>query len=125
MAREYKPKTRNHGTMTEAAFWSWLRSGIRRMFMYWKPAAAALEAAKRPYKGNNKLQKWEYMCAECGKWKKRTDMEKDHIDPCGQLTSYEDLVGFVKRMSVEVDGFQILCKVCHNSKSQAEKRNKT
>ncbi len=123
MARELKPKTRNAGTMTEATFFSWLRSGLRRLFMYWKPAMLALDRAKRPYKGPNKLQKWEYQCAQCRKWFKRTEVERDHIIPCGSLSSLGDVARFLERLSVEEDGFQVLCKTkCHLAKSLSERK---
>ena len=57
------PKTRNAGTMTESAFWSFIRSALRQKSRWWKPITQAKLQARRPYKGPNKRQKFEYLCA--------------------------------------------------------------
>ena len=45
MAKKVKkprvPRTRNNETMTEAAFWSWIRSALRQKSRWWKPIAEA------------------------------------------------------------------------------------
>jgi hypothetical protein len=48
----------------------------------------------------------------------------DHIIPCGALSCANDLPGFVERLFIEVDGLQILCDICHNKKTQAERKSK-
>lgn len=83
----------------------------------WPPRKLAELAARRPYKGDNKRQKWEYCCAECGQFFKQKDIEVDHIEPCGTLKTYEDLPGFVQRLFCEIEGFRVACKGCHNKKT--------
>ena len=121
-----KPKvarTRNAGTMTEAMFFSKLRSALRSAFRWWTPMKMALEAASRPYKGTNKRQKKEYQCAHCHKWFKRTEVEIDHIEAAGSLRCYEDIVPFIQRLTVEdVTGYQILCKKDHKTKTLADNK---
>ena len=56
------PKTRNAGTMTESAFWSFIRSALRQKSRWWKPITECKMKARRPYKGPNKRQKFEYQC---------------------------------------------------------------
>lgn len=115
------PRTRNHGTMTEAAFWGMLRSGLRRTFRYWKPAAAVLAAAKQPFHGP-RGQRFAYLCAGCGKLHKRTNVNIDHVEPCGALTSYAHLPEFVARLTAEgAESYQVLCKSCHGAKTHAER----
>ena len=117
-------RTRNAGTMTESMFWSFIRSALRQKSRWWKPAAAAKQAAKRAYKGPNKLQKWEYQCFQCKGWFKEKEIAIDHIVECGELRCAADLPGFVERLFIE-EGFQILCKAsCHHSKTQEYKRSK-
>lgn len=106
-------KTRGGGRYSEAAFWSFIRSGLRAKHSRWAPRYAALAAAKRPYKGDNARQKFEYKCAVCKKWHIQKDVEVDHITPCGSLKCYDDLPGFVERMFVEVEGYRVACKSCH------------
>ena len=114
-------KTRNAGTMTESAFWSFIRSTLRQKSRWWKPISQAKEAAKRKYKGPNKRQKWEYQCNECKQWFSNTEINVDHIVPAGTLRSANDLPGFVERLFCEVDNLQVLCSTCHNKKTQDEK----
>ena len=127
MKKVKKPRvarTRNNKTMTEAAFWSWIRSALRQKSRWWKPAAEAKERAKRPYKGKNKRQKWEYKCAECKSYFKATEINVDHIIPAGTLKSFSDLPGFVERLFCEVEGLQVLCQCCHDKKTQLERKQK-
>jgi hypothetical protein len=106
-------KTRGDGTYTEAAFWGFIRSGLRAKYQRWKPRYTALKNARRAYKGPNKQQKWEFLCELCDRWHMQKDVEVDHIVPCGSLKSYDDLPGFVERLFCEVDGLRVVCKPCH------------
>ena len=86
-----KPKTRNNGSMTEAAFFGWLRSLLRNRYMRgWKPHNEVAKDNRRAitYKSRSK---WEYQCADCGDWFLRKEIDIDHINPCGTLKSFEDL----------------------------------
>ena len=74
-----KEKTRNAGTMTESAFWSMIRSALRRRTMFWKPILKAKLLARRKYEGPNKRQKFEYQCNECKGWFKDSEIAVDHI----------------------------------------------
>ena len=110
------PRTRNASTLTEAGYWGMVRSGLRRTFRYWKPATKCKAEAKRPYKGSNKRQKYEYQCAHCTEWFKDKEVQIDHIIEVGSLKCGEDLKGFLERLTPE-DGFQLLCKPCHQVKT--------
>lgn len=109
--------TRNANTMTESEFWSWIRSTLRRLSIYWKPKNEALDKAKRPYTGSNKRQKWEYQCNMCKKYYIKAKVEADHIEPAGTLTCAHDLPGFVERLFCDALGYQILCESCHSKKT--------
>ena len=61
-------KTRNSGTMTEAAFWSFIRSALRQKSRWWKPVSECKQNARRIYAGPLKRQKWEFQCNYCKKW---------------------------------------------------------
>lgn len=118
------PKTRNNGTMTESAFWSFIRSGLRQKSRWWKPITQCKLNAKRTYKGPNKRQKFEYQCNSCKKWFAEKNINVDHIDPAGSLNCANDLPGFVERLFCETDNLQVLCSTCHNTKTQNEKNGK-
>ncbi len=114
-------KTRNAGTMSESAFWAFIRSALRQKSRWWKPITQCKQNAKRPYKGVNKRQKFEYQCNKCKKWFPDKQINIDHILPAGELNKANDLPGFVERLFVEEYGLQCLCTNCHNEKTKQEK----
>lgn len=126
-----RPKTnrvdrpRAGGEWTEAAFWGFLRSGFRQMSRRWPPVVRqALHAARRPYDGPNTRQKWEYGCACCGDWFMGKEVAVDHVEALGPLKSWADVVGFLQRLFVEVDGLRVVCHVCHDRRTQGDRVSK-
>lgn len=116
------PRTRAGGEWTEAQFWSFLRSGLRKMSQRWPPLARlALEACKRESQSDNKRLKWEYQCVDCSGWFPRKHVQVDHIEPCGSLRRFEDIQGFVERLLCEPHGLRVLCEDCHNRRTQASR----
>jgi len=110
------PRTRAGGEWTEAAFWSFLRSGLRQMSRRWPPLVRHVWlASRRPSQSANKRLKWEFQCASCGQWFKRDDMQADHIIPCGSLKSWADMAGFAERLFCEADKLRIYCERCHKA----------
>jgi 5-methylcytosine-specific restriction endonuclease McrA len=118
------PKTRNSGTMTESAFWSFIRSALRQKSRYWKPISEAKANARRPYKGPLKRQKFEYQCNHCKNWFPDKKINVDHICPAGSLKSAQNLPDFIERLFCEVDNLQVLCESCHNFKTKSERNEK-
>ena len=120
--RTATPKTRNAGTMTESAFWSFIRSALRQKSRWWKPITQCKMESRRPYKGPLKRQKFEYQCNSCKQWFPEKKINVDHIVGAGSLNCGADLPGFVERLFCEQDNLQVLCEVCHNEKTQLEKQ---
>lgn len=120
--RTTTPKTRNAGTMTESAFWSFIRSTLRQKSRWWKPITQCKMESRRPYKGPLKRQKFEYQCNSCKQWFPEKKINVDHIVGAGSLNCGADLPGFVERLFCEQDNLQVLCEVCHNEKTQLEKQ---
>ena len=118
-------KTRNAGTMTESAFWSFIRSGLRQKSRFWKPITQCKMKARRVYKGPLKRQKFEYQCNVCSKWFPEKKINIDHIIPAGTLRCANDLPGFVERLFCEIDNLQVLCTTCHDFKTKNEKYEST
>lgn len=116
-------KTRNAGTMTESAFWSFIRSGLRQKSRWWKPITECKLKSRRQYKGPNKRQKFEYKCKCCNNWFPEKQINVDHIQPAGSLNCAQDLPGFVERLFCEQDNLQVLCEKCHNQKTKIEKND--
>jgi hypothetical protein len=117
-------KTRNSKTMTESAFWSFIRSGLRQKSRWWKPITECKLKAKRAYKGPNKRQRFEYQCNTCKLWFAEKHINVDHIQPAGSLNCAQDLPGFVERLFCEIDNLQCLCTDCHDKKTKEEKLKK-
>ena len=115
-------RTRNAGTMTESAFWSFIRSALRNKSMWWKPILQCKLSAKRTYKGPNKRQKFEYQCNKCKNWFPEKKVQVDHIIPAGSLNCAADLPGFVERLFCEKENLQVLCSGCHDEKTKIEKK---
>jgi len=118
--RILKEKPRCAGTLTESAFWSFIRSTLRNKSRFWKPIFLAKLRARRKYIGPNKRQKYEYHCNICKQWFPEKEINIDHIIPVGPLNCAADLPGFVTRLFCEVEGLQCLCSNCHDKKSKEE-----
>ena len=120
-------KTRNMANWSEAKYWSGIRSSLRRTFRFnWLPAKVALENARKPYSGPNKLQKWEFRCALCEQWFIRKGVELDHKTPCGSLNGLVDVGPFLSRLHPESpDAYQVICKKCHKLKTAEERKART
>lgn len=114
-------KTRGGGRYSEAGFWGFVRSTLRRASRRWGPIYDTLHAARLPYEGPVKRQKWMYQCASCLKWYPQKQVSVDHITPCGSLRNEDDLAGFVRRLFCEPEGLQVLCNDCHAVKTAADK----
>lgn len=111
------PRTRAGGEWTEAAFFQFLRSGLRQMSRRWPPLVRHVWlASRRPSLSTNRRLKWEFRCASCGLWYKRDDMQADHIIPCGSLRSWDDLSVFAERLFCEAAGLRIYCADCHQAR---------
>lgn len=124
MGKKVINKTRCAGTMSEAAFWSFIRSALRQKSRWWKPISKCKENAKRIYKGPNKRQKYEYKCNSCGEYFPEKKINVDHKIPAGALNCANDLPGFVERLFCEEKDLQVLCETCHDIKTQLEKQSK-
>jgi 5-methylcytosine-specific restriction endonuclease McrA len=114
-------KTRNSGTMTESAFWSFIRSALRNKSRWWKPISECKQKSRRPYTGSNKRLKYEYQCNECKGWYPDKQINVDHIIPAGTLTCSTDLAGFIERLFCEQENLQVLCSSCHDIKTKGER----
>ena len=109
-------RPRNGGQWSEARFFGFIRSALRSAFQRWSPKHEAKKQAKVAYN--------QYECAACKGIFTNKAVEVDHIVPAGTLTKFSDLPDFVERLFCEADGFQLLCKPCHQLKTNEERRKK-
>ena len=118
-------KTRCSGKWTEAKFNSFIKNNLRRASMKWAPITECLRNAttKRGFK----------LCAGCGEEVPVTiknpdgrgrikNVHVDHINPIINpetgFTTWDDCID---NMFSELDNLQVLCKKCHDIKTQTEK----
>ena len=111
----------NGNKWTNARYFGFIRSALRKASQKWPPIHEARKRASRPYRGPNKRQKWEYQCANCKKWWSGKEVEVDHIVPAGTLRKYEDLPEFARRLLCEVEELRVLCKQCHQKLTRCQK----
>lgn len=117
-----EPLPRCSGTMTESQWLAWVRSALRSKSLRWPPRNEALQRARRSYKGESKLQKWEYQCAICLGWFKAKEVVVDHFPKAaGSILSVEDIGPFANNLFCEVDNLRVLCKEDHDAHTLAEK----
>lgn len=116
------PRTRATNTMTEAQYWSFIRSALRNKSRFWKPIQDAKVLARRNNRSENKRLKYEYQCAICKDWFPEKLIEVDHLVQVGSLKSGDDLKQFVENLFCEVDKLRVLCEPCHKiiTKEQAD-----
>lgn len=132
-----KPKPYCDGTMTEAAFRSYIMSGLRSKSRFWKPKNIAIaktfvKVGKNPATGHNcKLHK----CPRCKGLFPQGKMDADHIETVIPLEGFprvaETFLGYnwtevIKRLFCESEGYRVICKECHKAvtKKQNQQRRK-
>lgn len=117
-------KQRAGGTWTEARYFSFIRSALRKAWTKYPVKYQVMNAASRPYKGPDKRRKKEYQCNVCKGWFAQKEVAIDHIKPCGTLKTFEDLPSFVSTLFCEQDNLQCICSACHSIKTQEERKKK-
>ena len=117
-------KTRNNLRWTEARFKSFVTGALRNAkwpIKYLAISNAFVKDGANPKTGNRcKLHK----CSDCKELFAKGDMKADHINPVvDPKVGFVDFNTFIERLFIEIDGYQVLCKECHDAKSKEE--NKT
>lgn len=105
MAKERKPKKYNKKTFVVGA--------LRRASIRWPPRNEALKRAR--------VDRGLYKCSSCQQTFKKQEVHLDHVIPvispqCGFI-GFDD---FIEKLFCDVNGFQILCKYCHEVKTMLE-----
>lgn len=123
-----KERPYNNGTLTEAWFRSLIISSLRRASMYWKPKTECIK--------NARVRVWIYKCSWCGnvvpaslpppkgKKKRVKNILADHKREIVPITWFWWYDEWIERCFVEVDGYQALCKSCHDEKTKIENENR-
>jgi len=123
---------RNGGEWTEARFRQFIRGGLRSITMRWPP--------KNKVQKNARIERGVYLCAgyktkshevpvslppKPGNKRRINNVLVDHIQPVvDPVVGFVDWNTFIKRLFCEADGFQVLCKECHDAKTKDERKKR-
>jgi len=89
--------------------------GMLRRISYRYPARyAAMNRVKISY--------GKYACNLCRGVFSRKDTQVDHIEPVVGVKGFVDWNTYIARLFPEESGYQVLCKPCHQVKSQGENK---
>lgn len=99
-------------SIDDPRFRSFLMSVLRRASRFWKPSNACIEKTK--------ITRGSHICPICNKIFKRKEMKKDHINPVIPIEGFTLWDEVIRRMFVGEDGWQALCKSCHDKKTSEE-----
>ena len=114
-----KPKPRNNNQWTEARFNTFIKSLLRKGTMRWGPVNTTKKKAW--------VERGKYLCKGCEKVvpltvDKKKNVFVDHIhpviNPVEGFTTWDD---YIERMFCEERNLQVLCKKCHDAKSEKER----
>jgi 5-methylcytosine-specific restriction endonuclease McrA len=89
---------------------------LRRASYRWPPRNEALKLAK--------VDRNQYKCAHCTQIFGRKDVQIDHKIPVVSLQGFTSWDDYVSKMFCDLDGFQILCTSCHDSKTLVENQER-
>jgi len=99
---------------------------LRRGTYRWKPRSEAKKLARiQTGAYSTGRAKFGYICALCGGVFADKETVSDHINPVVPIEGFKlrksfDLHEYAERMFCGMEGFQCLCKTCHDIKSKEE-----
>ena len=124
-AKQRVPRTHGGGAWTKSQYFGFIRGALRRAATRYPVKYQVKDAARRPKpEGTPGRHRFEFNCNHCDGWFKEADTEVDHIVPAGSLRDFDDLAGFCERLFCEPDNLQLLCKKCHRTKTNEERKKK-
>lgn len=110
---------------SKAAFFSWLRGGLRRALWEKYPPKIVFKNnnVSKPPKDYTGKAKSGAECSLTGEWTGKSKLEVDHVDGHVSLNDWEDLLPFVQHLCVcSDDQMQLVNKEAHKIKSYAERK---
>jgi len=91
---------------------------LRKIWRWYPERKIALDLAK-VYISNKEL----YTCAKCDKIFTRKQVHIDHLNPViSPITGFTSWDSYIQRLFVSHNHLQVLCKDCHQLKTQAENK---
>lgn len=105
--------------MTESQFKAFIINLLRRGTYRWPARSEAFRKSR--------ISRGIYICNMCNSQCKAKEVSADHVSPVvDPVHGFIDWNTYITRMFPGPDGFQILCKMCHDNKTNNERviRNK-
>lgn len=121
-------KPRNTNTWTEARYRAFIVSGLRKITFRWGPKVEAKKLARHPNKFHNANGRLVFhsICKLCQNVIPETESTVDHIEPViDPATGFKSWDEYIERLFCEADGFQVLCRACHDQKTYSERKVST
>lgn len=107
---------------SEAAFWAYLRGGLRLIWSRYPPKLAWKKAQMQPppegYTGRAKSMG---RCVYCNELFAASHLEVDHVSQAGSMNSWETAVTFLHNLLDCNNNWVLACRPCHKIKSFAER----
>ena len=92
---------------------TFLIQNLRRISYRWPERGSALRKAR--------ISRGLYLCNHCKGQFKSKEINVDHVIPIiDPVMGWVNIEIYIERMFCNEDGFQVLCKNCHDVKSEAE-----
>lgn len=92
-------------------------STLRRATYRWPWKNLAAKAAK--------LERGIYKCVKCSERTRNKDKKLDHIHPVvDPQKGFENWTSYIERLLVGLNGWQVLCKTCHDAKTAIEREER-
>jgi hypothetical protein len=60
----------------------------------------------------------------CGLLYRNKEINMDHIHPVIPVEGWDNWDGFIERLFVDDEGWQVLCKACHQEKTNEENKER-
>jgi hypothetical protein len=91
-----------------------MMSVLRRASRFWKPSQTCKQQAR--------IHRGMYKCSNplCAKVVGQKEIKIDHIEPVVPVEGFESWDIVIDRLFCTVEGFQALCKDCHEKKTAIE-----
>lgn len=115
---------RNGGLWTESKFHSFIKSALRAASSRWPPKYQCLNEAFVDKRVNIKTGREgkHYKCNSCNGVFPTSEVQVDHIIPAVPVSGFTNWDEVINLMFCEKEGFQVLCKPCHSSKTAEERQ---
>ncbi len=109
---------------TKAAFFAWLRGGLRRAVWEKYPPKIKFknDACTPPPPTYTGKAKSGTNCALTGDWIAKSYLEVDHIEGHVSLKEWNDLTPFIQHLCTSSDNMQLVGKEAHKVKSYSERK---